>query len=417
MMALRAPCHHQRHLGRCRGPGQMWIPGVVLWIVGQRWRFGGARRSAVHAGLARHIKHRPLLDVRECHAEPVANRQRPALLATGCPGPGWLPGVVLKRMARSSARRAFVVLTSTVPRRRADLYVSTIEQRVAQAGFGLALFISRAGPPPTTRTRVSRAAVVAGRRGTPRRLPGLGQPLRERLPPDADVSAARGGTRGPALREPSDRRRGLARAPTAFVAETDRIFDLLDGVMPEIAWLDDSQTLTYLHSTISTRCYRVGVPEVPFHLDALLADSALIGAGAHAGRSAPARGDGAASRPRPGRGFWMTSTASALRIAGQPGSCASTKPMRKRSFPPAPPMVRQAQERHRIAARNHLPGNPAGRYRREQKSADADAALQELGSDKWPFGYVTTTVTVLDADRRRPMRSCAWWNASSRRGL
>ena len=34
----------------------------------------------------------------------------------------------------------------------------------------------------------------------------------------------------------------------AFIAETDRVFDLLDGVMPEIAWLDDSQTLTYLGS-------------------------------------------------------------------------------------------------------------------------------------------------------------------------
>lgn len=63
----------------------------------------------------------------------------------------------------------------------------------------------------------------------------------------------------------------------AFVAETDRVFDLLDGVMPEIAWLDDSQTLTYLHSTISTRQYRIGVPDVPFYLDALLADVALIG--------------------------------------------------------------------------------------------------------------------------------------------
>ncbi|MGV8508458.1 hypothetical protein, partial [Pseudomonas aeruginosa] len=29
----------------------------------------------------------------------------------------------------------------------------------------------------------------------------------------------------------------------AFVAETDRFFDLLDGVMPELAWLDDSQPL------------------------------------------------------------------------------------------------------------------------------------------------------------------------------
>ncbi|WP_162870580.1 hypothetical protein, partial [Klebsiella aerogenes] len=60
----------------------------------------------------------------------------------------------------------------------------------------------------------------------------------------------------------------------AFVAETDRVFDLLDGVMPEIAWLDDSQTLTYLHATISTRRYSLAVPEVPFHIDALLTDCA-----------------------------------------------------------------------------------------------------------------------------------------------
>src|SRR3546814_16924926 len=39
----------------------------------------------------------------------------------------------------------------------------------------------------------------------------------------------------------------------AFVAETDRVFDLLDGVMPEIAWLDDGQTLTYLPATIPKR--------------------------------------------------------------------------------------------------------------------------------------------------------------------
>jgi hypothetical protein len=35
------------------------------------------------------------------------------------------------------------------------------------------------------------------------------------------------------------------------------------AIAPVIAWLDDSQTLTYLHATVSTRRYRVGVPEVP----------------------------------------------------------------------------------------------------------------------------------------------------------
>src|SRR3546814_18668875 len=63
----------------------------------------------------------------------------------------------------------------------------------------------------------------------------------------------------------------------AFVAETDRVFDLLDGVMPEIAWLDDSETLIYLHATISPRRYHVAVPEHPFHLDALLTDCQLPG--------------------------------------------------------------------------------------------------------------------------------------------
>ncbi|PKL97028.1 MAG: conjugal transfer protein TrbE, partial [Gammaproteobacteria bacterium HGW-Gammaproteobacteria-7] len=61
----------------------------------------------------------------------------------------------------------------------------------------------------------------------------------------------------------------------AFMAETARFHDLLEGVMPEVSWLDDSQTLTYLHATVSTHRQRVAVPEVPFHLDALLADCPL----------------------------------------------------------------------------------------------------------------------------------------------
>jgi hypothetical protein len=35
-----------------------------------------------------------------------------------------------------------------------------------------------------------------------------------------------------------------------FVSETERFFDLLEGVMPEIDWLDDGQTLTYLHARV-----------------------------------------------------------------------------------------------------------------------------------------------------------------------
>ena len=63
----------------------------------------------------------------------------------------------------------------------------------------------------------------------------------------------------------------------AFVAESERFLGLLEGVMPEIGWLDDARTLTYLHGCISTARHPVAVPEVPMHLDALLADRPLVG--------------------------------------------------------------------------------------------------------------------------------------------
>ena len=52
----------------------------------------------------------------------------------------------------------------------------------------------------------------------------------------------------------------------------DRAKELLDGFMPECGWLDDTETLTYLHSTVSTKRHRVRVPETPVYLDALRAD-------------------------------------------------------------------------------------------------------------------------------------------------
>jgi len=60
-----------------------------------------------------------------------------------------------------------------------------------------------------------------------------------------------------------------------FIDRTDRVLALFDGFMPECRWLDDAETLTYLHSTISTHAQRVRVPETPVYLDALLADQPL----------------------------------------------------------------------------------------------------------------------------------------------
>src|SRR5260370_33265583 len=63
-----------------------------------------------------------------------------------------------------------------------------------------------------------------------------------------------------------------------FIDRIDRVLQLIEGFVPEAAWLSDAETLTYLHSCISTRRHRVRVPEVPMYLDAILVDEPL-GAG------------------------------------------------------------------------------------------------------------------------------------------
>src|SRR3546814_4187670 len=88
-------------------------------------------------------------------------------------------------------------------------------------------------------------------------------------------------TAGRALVERSDDHKGRdwRQALAAFVAETDRALDLLSGFMPEVRALDDVETLTFLHGTISERRDVVAVPETPMYLDGLLADTPLEGDG------------------------------------------------------------------------------------------------------------------------------------------
>ena len=188
---------------------------------------------------------------------------------------------------------------------------------------------------------------------------------------------------------------------SAFVAETDRVFDLLDGVMPEMAWLDDSETLTYLHGCISTRRYAIGVPEVPFHLDALLADTALVG-----GR-APMLGDQHV-RVVTVRGFPTTTWPGMLDDLNRFGF-AYRWSVRFLCLDKAEAEKELGRLRRQwFAKRKNVVAllretifqqeSPLVDTDASNKASDADAALQELGSDQVAFGYVTTTVVVMDAD-------------------
>ncbi|MEQ1889365.1 MAG: conjugal transfer protein TrbE, partial [Alphaproteobacteria bacterium] len=173
----------------------------------------------------------------------------------------------------------------------------------------------------------------------------------------------------------------------------------IEGFMPESAWLDDAGTLTYLHATISTKRHRVRVPEVPMHLDALLADQPLTGG----------------FEPRLGNAHLRVLTIIGFPSATTPGILDE---LNRLAFPyrwatravmldktDATKLLTKIRrqwfaKRKSIAAiLKEVMTNEASVLLdsdAHNKAMDADAALQELGSDLTGQAYVTATVTVWD---------------------
>lgn len=186
-----------------------------------------------------------------------------------------------------------------------------------------------------------------------------------------------------------------------FVTETDRFFALLEDVMPEITWCSDAATLTYLHSTISTRDHAVAVPEVPFHLDAYLSDVSLTGGlapmlGDHHLRVVTVRGFPSPTWPGmldelnrldfPYR--WVTRF---LFLDKADAERELTK-LRRQWFAKRKGIVTLLRETI-FQQESPLVDSDAA-----NKAADADAALQELGDDAVAYGYVTATIVVSHPD-------------------
>ncbi len=100
--------------------------------------------------------------------------------------------------------------------------------------------------------------------------------------------------------------------------------------MPELGWIDDEETLTYLHSTVSTRRQRVRVPEIPVYLDAVLADQPLTGGlepmlGNSHLRVLTVVGFPTVTTP----GYWTSLTGLHSLIAGRHGRSCSTRLMQR----------------------------------------------------------------------------------------
>jgi len=188
-----------------------------------------------------------------------------------------------------------------------------------------------------------------------------------------------------------------------FSDRTSRVLQLVEGFVPDAAWLDDAETLTYLHSCISTKRHRVRVPEVPMHLDALLVDEPLAGGleprlGERHLRTLSVIGFPTATFPGvldelnqlafPYR--WATR---AIMLDKTDATRLLTK-IRRQWFAKRKSIASVLKEVMTNEASALLDTDAAN------KALDADAALQELGSDTIGEAYVTATLTVWDADPR-----------------
>ena len=189
----------------------------------------------------------------------------------------------------------------------------------------------------------------------------------------------------------------------SFIDRTDRILALIESFMPEVRWLDDEETLTYLHSCVSSKRQSVRVPETPMYLDAILTDQDFVGG----------------LEPKLGGNHLRTLTIMGFPTQTWPGllddlnrlafpyrwstraicldKTDATKVLtriRRQWFAKRKSVMNIVKEVMTNEA-SVLVDSDAG-----NKAQDADLALQELGSDVVSEAYVTATVTVWDQDHQ-----------------
>ena len=186
-----------------------------------------------------------------------------------------------------------------------------------------------------------------------------------------------------------------------FVDRTNRVLQLVEGFMPESAWLDDEETLTYLHSTISTKRHRVRVPEIPMYLDALLADRPLTGGLEPMLGSAHLRVltiVGFPTATTPGILDDLNRLAFAYRwstraiMLDKADAIKLLTRIRRQWFAKRKSVATILKEVMTNEASALLDSDA------HNKAVDADEALQELGSDQIGQALVTATISVWDVD-------------------
>ena len=190
----------------------------------------------------------------------------------------------------------------------------------------------------------------------------------------------------------------------SFIDETEAFKALLDLVMIDVAFLDSTETLTYLHSCVSDRTQTIAVPPTPFHIDDLIADSALVGGlapklGDHFLKVLSVRAYVSETEPglldalnRLGVPYrWVTRVMPLDREQGR----HEIEKIRKRWFSKRKgilTLLREALYREEAT----LLDNDA-----TAQAEDADLALQQVNGEAAGAAYVTLTITVADESEAR----------------
>lgn len=183
-----------------------------------------------------------------------------------------------------------------------------------------------------------------------------------------------------------------------FRDETDRIFGLFAQYMVEAVWLSDDETLTYLHSCVSTKRHPVITPEIPMYLDAFICDCPLLGG------FEPKLGD-CHLRVVTVNGFPGSSTPGILnnlnRLNFEYRWVTRFIPLDKLDAQSELKKYRKNWFAKRQGAIGALTESAMVDNDAINKSYDADEALQEVSADLVSYGYFTASVVVMDPDLQR----------------
>jgi type IV secretion system protein TrbE len=189
-----------------------------------------------------------------------------------------------------------------------------------------------------------------------------------------------------------------------FIGQVLRFYDILRDFMYTVEILNDSQTLTYLHSCISNRAHQVAVPDQPMYLDAYIADTDFYGGIApklgdkylktitvlsFPGASMPAMLDQLNHLPISYR--WVTRFLPIDKLEAE----GLIKKYRKQWFAKRKGLLTLLSET--LSKSESAMSDTAA----VQKSADADQAYQILSDDQVSYGYYTATITVSDEDPKK----------------